>query len=406
MVAPLLPGMRVLVTGGAGFIGSFVVDRLLALGHEVRVFDGLDPQVHPRGVPVYLSSGAELLTGDVRNRGQCAKALEGVEVVVHAAAAVGVAQSLYRVEHYVDVNVRGTATLLQCIAERQHPLRKVVVLTSMTGYGEGVYRRPSDGRHMRVGIRSEGEIQRYGWDPVCPETKEPLEPVPTPEGAELMARNVYALSKRYQEELALSLGSVYRFPVVCLRMFNVYGPRQSLSNPYTGVLAIFLSRLMTGQPPIVYEDGLQTRDFVSVHDVVDAIVAAIASPAADGEVINIGSGVPQSIGEVARVLANVAGVSSIKPTITGQFRRGDVRHCIADLSRARRLLGFTPKVTWEAGLMELARWCKAADAADRFDQADHELRARGLLSERLDAQGGAKYHEAGTHHGEQRPHRV
>ena len=380
--------MRVLVTGGAGFIGSFVVDRLLALGHKVRVLDSLDPQVHPRGVPPYLSPGAELLMGDVRERGRCAEALEGVEVVVHAAAAVGVAQSLYRVEHYVDVNVRGTATLLQCIVERQPPIRKLVVLTSMTGYGEGVYRRPSDGRRLRVGIRTEDEIQRWGWEPVCPETGKPLEPVPTPEGAELMAPNVYALTKRYQEELALSLGSVYRFPVVCLRMFNVYGPRQSLSNPYTGVLAIFLSRLMAGQPPVVYEDGLQTRDFVSVHDVVDAILAAIESHAADREVINIGSGVPRRIADVARMLANVAGVPSIEPTITGQFRRGDVRHCTADLSRARQLLGFEPRVTWEAGLAELVRWCREALSVDRFSQADQELRARGLLTERLSTEAG------------------
>lgn len=388
MMSGLPRSMRVLVTGGAGFIGSFVVDRLLALGYKVRVLDSLDPQVHPRGLPPYLAPGAELLVGDVRDRGQCTEALEGVDAVVHAAAAVGVAQSLYKVEHYVDVNVRGTATLLQCITERQHPLRKLVALTSMTGYGEGVYRRHSDDRRLRVGIRTEEEIQRWGWEPVCPETGEALESVPTPEGAELMARNVYALTKRYQEELALGLGAVYRFPVVCLRMFNIYGPRQSLSNPYTGVLAIFLSRLLAGQPPVVYEDGGQTRDFVSIHDVVDAILLAIGSSAADGEIINIGSGVPRSIAEVARMLATVAGVPSIEPTITGQFRRGDVRHCTADLSRARQLLGFESRVTWEKGLAELVQWCKVAYAVDGFDQADQELRARGLLTERLGADKG------------------
>jgi len=381
--------MRVLVTGGTGFIGSFVVDRLLALGHTVRVLDSLDPQVHPHGLPPYLSSETELLVGDIRDRGRCAEALEDVEVVVHAAAAVGVAQSMYRVEHYVDVNVKGTATLLQCIAERQRPLRKLVVLTSMTGYGEGAYRRLSDGRCLRVGIRTEEEIRRWGWEPACQETGEPLESVPTPEGSELLARNIYALTKRYQEELALSLGAVYQFPVVCLRMFNVYGPRQSLSNPYTGVLAIFLSRLLAGQPPVVYEDGLQTRDFISVHDVVDAILLAIGSSAADGTVINIGSGVPRRIAEVARMLATVAGVPSIEPTITGQFRTGDVRHCIADLSKARQLLGFEPKVAWEAGLTDLVQWCKVASAVDRFDQADQELRARGLLTERLSTERGA-----------------
>ena len=225
--------MQVLVTGGAGFIGSFLVDRLLTAGHQVRLLDNLDPQVH-HGRPSYLVPEAELLVGDVRNRQDCIKALEGVDALVHAAAAVGVAQSLYQIEHYVDVNVRGAATLLQCLAERRRPLAKLIVLTSMTGYGEGMYRRPSDGRLLRVGIRTEAEIRRSGWEPVCPETAEPLEPVPTPEWAALLAQNVYALTKRYQEELALSLRAVYDFPVVCLRMFNVYGPRQSPQQPVHG----------------------------------------------------------------------------------------------------------------------------------------------------------------------------
>jgi len=379
--------MRVLITGGAGFIGSFLVDRFLALGHEVRVLDSLDPQVHPQGRPTHFPLEVELLVADIRDRLQCSKALEGIDTVVHAAAAVGVAQSLYQVEHYVDVNVRGTATLLDCLAERRQRLVKLIVLTSMTGYGEGLYRRLSDGRLLRVGIRTEDEIRRSGWEPVCPETAVPLEPVPTPEGSELLARNVYALTKRYQEELALSLGGVYDFPVVCLRMFNVYGPRQSLSNPYTGVLAIFLSRLLVGQPPVVYEDGGQTRDFVSVHDVVDAILAAIESSAADGEVINIGSGVPRRIRDVARTLAEVAGVPGIEPTITGQFRQGDVRHCAADTYRAHRLLGFEPKVAWEKGLDELVRWCRGASSMDRFAQADQELRQHGLLTERMTPEG-------------------
>ena len=375
--------MRVLVTGGAGFIGSFLVDHLARVGHQVRVLDSLDPQVHPDGPPKYLSPQAELLVGDIRDKQRCLEALDGIDAVIHAAAAVGVAQSLYRVEHYVDVNVRGTATLLECLAERKQPLRKLVIPTSMTGYGEGMYRRPSDGELLRVQIRTEEQIQRGGWEPVCPETHEPLEAVPTSEDAELFARNVYALTKRYQEELALSLGAVYDFPVVCLRLFNVYGPRQSLSNPYTGVLAIFLSRLLAGQSPVVYEDGRQSRDFISVHDVVAAFMAAIERPEAAGVVMNIGSGTPRSIGEVARTLATLVNVPDMEPTITGQFRQGDVRHCTADLSRARQLLGFTPQVSWEDGLIELAQWCRDASTQDHFAQADKELRQRGLVSAQL-----------------------
>jgi dTDP-L-rhamnose 4-epimerase len=376
--------MHILVTGGAGFIGSFLVDRLLAEGHAVRVFDCLDPQVHPGGRPTHLAERVELLVGDVRDGATCEEAVRDVDAVVHAAAAVGVAQSLYRVQHYVDVNVAGTAALLQSLAEgRGRSLAKLVVLTSMTGYGEGLYRRRSDGRLLRVEIRTEEDIRRWGWDPVCPETGEVLEPVPTPEDAEMTARNVYALTKRYQEELALALGAVYGWPVACLRMFNVYGPRQSLANPYTGVLAIFLSRLLAGETPVVYEDGAQTRDFVSVHDVVDAVVASLGTSAVDGQVVNVGSGVPRRIADVARALAAAAGVPRVEPLVTGQLRCGDVRHCTAAIDRARALLGWAPRVAWEAGLAELIAWSRQAFREDQFARADDELRARGLVSERI-----------------------
>jgi len=371
--------MRVLVTGGAGFIGSFVVERLAGAGHEVRILDVLDPQVHGRATPE-RPAGAELLPGDVRDRGACRRALAGIDAVVHAAAAVGVGQSLYRIEHYVDVNVRGTATLLECLVEQAPRPAKLVVLTSMTGYGEGLYRRLADGVPVRVDPRTLEQIRRHGWEPVCPETGGPLAPLPTPESAALRARNVYALTKRYQEELALNLGAVYGLPVVCLRLFNVYGPRQSLGNPYTGVLAIFLGRLLAGEPPVVYEDGRQTRDFVSVHDVADAVLAALGTPAADGEVVNIGSGVPRPIGEVAATLSRLVTGGRIAPRITGEFRHGDVRHCTAEASRAARLLDWAPRVGWEDGLAELVAWARGAGGADGFARADGELRARGLVA--------------------------
>ena len=382
--------MRVLVTGGAGFIGSFLVDRLLIAGHTVRVLDALDPQAHPHGPRAYLAPEAELRVGDIRDRGACDAALGGVDVVVHAAAAVGVAQSLYRVEHYLDVNVRGTATLLDAIAARGG-VERLVVLTSMTAYGEGPYRRPSDGRVQRVAARSEPDILQWGWEPVCPETHEALVAVPTPEDAELTGRNVYALTKRYQEELTLSLGAVYGFPVLCLRLFNVYGPRQSLANPYTGVVAIFLSRLLTGQPPVVYEDGGQTRDFISVHDVTAAVAAAIERPLPGTGVVNIGSGVPRRIEDVARALARVAGLPDVEPRVTGQFRRGDIRHCFADVHRARAWLGFAPRVSWEAGIAELAREAAERPVRDGLAGAEAELRARALLTERLPAPKGVSH---------------
>lgn len=380
---------RILVTGGAGFIGSFLVERLVEDGHAVRVLDNLDPQIHPSGEPPALPGGVDFRRGDVRDRATCDRALDDVDAVVHAAAAVGVGQSMYRVEHYVDVNVRGTATLLDAIHARATPLHKLVVLTSMTVYGEGLYRRPADGGLLRIGIRSEADIRRFGWEPVDPHSHERLVPAPTSEHAELLGRNVYALSKRHQEEYALSVGGVYGFPVVCLRLFNVFGPRQSLGNPYTGVIAIFLSRLLSGEPPIVYEDGRQTRDFVSVHDVVRAVRLALTTAAADGTVVNIGSGVPREIGGIARTLARLTGRPAIEPRITHQFRRGDVRHCVADLSRARAL-GFTPAVAWEAGLAEIVEWARTARVDDRSAQAERELRERHLLGDAPLTPGGVR----------------
>lgn len=379
--------MQALVTGGAGFIGSFVADRMASEGWSVRLLDNLDAQVHPDGRPAYVTPGAELVRGDVRDRHAVTAALDGVDVVVHAAGAVGVAQSLYRVEHYVDVNVRGTATLLDCLATRKPKLRKLVTFTSMTQYGEGLYQRPSDGALLRVRARTADDIARFGWEPVCPDTHEVLTPVPTPEDAALLAVNVYALTKRYQEELTLSLGAVYDLPAVCLRLFNVYGPRQSLSNPYTGVLAIFLSRLLAGQRPVVYEDGSQTRDFVSVRDVADAVMAAVATPAADGRVVNVGSGVRRRIADIAVTAATLVERPDLAPETTGQFRLGDIRHCTADTSRARDLLGFAARVDWEESLLELLAWCRQAPSADRFTQAQSELAARGLVSDRLGTGG-------------------
>jgi dTDP-L-rhamnose 4-epimerase len=370
----------VLVTGGAGFIGSFVADRLVAAGHTVRVLDNLDSQVHPGGPPAYLAPGMELVVGDVRDAGTLRRVLDGIDAVVHAAAAVGVGQSLYRVEHYVDANVRGTATLLQAIQDRADRIHKLIVFTSMTAYGEGLYRRPSDGQLLRPAIRSEEDVARYGWEPACPQTGEPLEPVATPEDSALLGRNVYALTKRWQEDLTLSLGDVYGFPVVCLRLFNVYGPRQSLSNPYTGVLAIFLARLLAGERPVVYEDGDQSRDFISVHDVAEIALQVLTDDRADGCVLNLGSGQPRRIGDIGRTLATLTGREDLQPHVTRQFRRGDVRHCTADVARARATLGFAPRVAWEDGLRELLAWSRETTVADHFDRAHGELERRSLLS--------------------------
>lgn len=370
---------NILITGGAGFIGSYLAEYFLAQGQYVRVLDNLDPQVHPLGRPAYLSPNVELIVADVRDRSALTNAFDGADIVIHCAAAVGVAQSLYRVQHYIDTNAGGTAALLETLIALKQPLQKLVVFSSMTGYGEGVYRHPDTGTLVRVPIRTPADIKRWGWDMVDPDSGTVLEPVPTPEDSTLLARNVYALSKRYQEELALSLSEIYDIPTVCLRLFNVYGPRQSLSNPYTGVLAIFLSRLLQGESPIIYEDGGQSRDFVSVHDVVRATALAVDNPLSNGQIFNVGSGVARPIGAIARTLAQLIGREDLAPTITGQFRKGDIRHCIADISRIQALLGFAPQTDWEQSLRELIAWASTAPSADRSEQADQELRAHSLL---------------------------
>jgi dTDP-L-rhamnose 4-epimerase len=370
--------MEILITGGAGFIGSHVAERLAALGARVTILDRLDPQVHPGGEPPWRPAAASLVVADVLDREPLRRALESADAVVHCAAAVGVAQSLYRPFAFASANVAGTALLLELLAERRRPLARLVLLGSNTEYGEGLYRRPSDGRLLRVTARTEDGIRRRGWEPACPDTGEPLEPVPTPESAALLAVNPYALTKRYQEELALALGSIHGLPVVCLRLFNVYGPRQSLANPYTGVLAIFLARLLAGEAPAVYEDGGQSRDFVSVHDVVEAVARALERPGLAGEVINVASGVPRRIADCARDLAAGLGVG-ILPAITGRFRSGDIRHCTADLTRAGERLEYAPRVSWEAGLAELVEWARAAPTADHFQSADAEMARRGLV---------------------------
>ena len=376
--------LSVLVTGGAGFIGSFLVDRLVRDGHRVRILDNFDARVHVHGRPAHLNADAELRVADVRDIDAVRSAVDDIDTIVHCAAAVGVGQSAYEVARYVGTNVEGTANLLQAIIDSKRALKRLIVFASMTGYGEGVYVRPSDGARMRVGIRREEDIVAHGWEPTCPQTKEPLVAHPTDEDAALMATNIYALTKRYQEELALSSGRTFGFPVVCFRLFNVFGPRQSLSNPYTGVLSIFLSRLLKGHPPVVYEDGNQSRDFISVHDVVHEVLLALESPRADGQVVNLGSGSAQRIGAAATTLASILGTPEIGPDVTGQYRKGDVRHCIADIGRARHLLGFEPTVSWQQGLGELIDWARQSPSEDRFEQAQRELVRHGLLSARLD----------------------
>ena len=368
---------KILVTGGAGFIGSYIVDRLVDEGHEVVILDNLDPQVHPEGQkPAYLNAEAKFIEGDVRDKETIKQALEGVEVVFHEAGAVGVGQSMYQIEHYVDVNTMGTAKLLDFLVNNETGVKKVVVAASMSSYGEGLYECTTCGP-CRPHLRSEGQMAEGGWEPRCPSCGTPASPIPTPEEAALHCNSIYAITKKDQEEMCLLIGKTYGIPVVSLRYFNVYGPRQSLSNPYTGVAAIFMSRIKNDRPPVVYEDGLQTRDFVSVEDVVEANLLAMERSEADGQIFNVGTGRALTIRGVAEILAEAYG-KSIRPDVTEKFRKGDVRHCYADNSKIRKLLGFSPRIDFEKGMEALISWSQTVEAVDYFEQAKAELEAKGL----------------------------
>jgi dTDP-L-rhamnose 4-epimerase len=368
--------MRVLVTGGAGFIGSHLADRLLEAGHEVRILDALDPQVHD-GVPPYLAPEAELVVGDVRDHDAVRGALEGVDRLVHFAAAVGVGQSMYEIERYTSVNALGAAVVLEEALQVKDHLEKMVVASSMSIYGEGLYRCPQENVEVSPPQRPTEQLVRREWELVCPSCGSRLEALPTPETKPLTPTSVYAIGKRDHEELFLAVGAAYDVPATALRFFNVYGPRQALSNPYTGVAAIFASRLLNGRRPVIFEDGRQSRDFVHVRDVAEAVHAALEPGSADGVSVNVGGGSPVTVYDVAEALARGLGFE-IEPEIRNEFRAGDIRHCFADVSRARDLLGFTSAVAFADGMSELAEWLAGQTAKDRVGEATDALAARGL----------------------------
>ncbi|HYC05569.1 MAG TPA: NAD-dependent epimerase/dehydratase family protein [Azospirillaceae bacterium] len=367
----------ILITGGAGFIGSHLADLLLAQGHRVRALDCLVAQVHPdRRRPDYLDPEVELIVGDVRDPDAVRRSLEGVDEVVHFAAAVGVGQSMYQVAEYTGINDLGTAVLLEALIEK--PVAKLLVASSMSIYGEGLYRTPS-GQIVEGEERPAEQMKRGEWE-VRSASGEVLTPLPTPEEKRPALASIYALGKYVQERQCLLIGNAYGIPTAAMRFFNVYGTRQALSNPYTGVLAIFASRLLNGNRPLVFEDGRQMRDFVSVKDVARACALALEKPGAAGHTFNVGSGRSYTVRQIGEALAETIGKSHIQAEITNKFRVGDIRHCFADIAKARALLGYEPRVELEDGLGELAEWLSGQVAVDRVDQAAAELARRGLTA--------------------------
>jgi dTDP-L-rhamnose 4-epimerase len=366
---------KILITGGAGFIGSHLSDELLGKGYSVRILDNISEQVHGKHErPDYLNGDVEVIKGDVRDPDMLEKALKGIDSVYHFAAMVGVGQSMYEIVDYTDVNNLGTASLLEELIKR--PVEKLVVASSMSIYGEGLYKNV-EGEIVPGFERTLEQLKAHQWELRDHQGGE-LKPVATPETKQPSLASIYALSKFDQERMCLIVGRTYNIPTVALRFFNVYGPRQALSNPYTGVLAIFASRLLNDNPPMIFEDGGQMRDFVSVYDVAQACRLALETPEAGGRVFNIGSGHHFTVREVAERMSSVMNKTFIEPQITGKYRAGDIRHCFADISQARALLGYEPRVSFEEGLAELVEWLEGQAAVDRVAQASAELSRRGL----------------------------
>jgi dTDP-L-rhamnose 4-epimerase len=369
---------NVLVTGGAGFIGSHLVDALVEQGYRVRVLDALVPQVHGEDAkPSYLNSAAEFIQGDVCDRQLVNDALEGIDVVFHEAAEVGVGQSMYEIERYVRANDLGTAVLLEAILARRPQIKKLIVASSMSIYGEGAYTCEGCGS-VAPQLRPAEQLLDRRWEMECPNCGKQLSPAPTSEEKPLFPTSVYAVTKQDQEQFCLAVGRSYGIPAVALRYFNVYGTRQALSNPYTGVCAIFSARLLNGNRPMVFEDGEQTRDFVHVSDIVQANLLALESDRANYQAINVGTGRATSVRAVSRLLAQGLGLD-LDPEIVAKYREGDIRHCVADISKARTLLGYEPKVSLEQGIPELLSWVRAQAAKDQVASATAELESRQLV---------------------------
>jgi dTDP-L-rhamnose 4-epimerase len=366
----------VLVTGGAGFIGSHVVDVLVERGYRVRVYDKLVEQVHGDAGPCHVHEDAEFVHGDMLDEETLRQALVGVNAIVHDAAEVGVGQSMYEIRRYVGANTGGTAVLLELLANETHSVERIVVASSMSIYGEGAYVCDEHGA-VSPGLRGSEQLANKEWEAGCPVCGVPVAPVATPESKPLQPTSIYAISKMDQELMCLAVGAAYGIDVVALRYFNTYGARQSLSNPYTGVGAIFSSRLLNGRPPLVFEDGLQLRDFVHVSDIARANLLALETTSVRGEAINIGSGDPVSVLDVAHSLAARLDVD-LAPDVMERARSGDIRHCWADIGKARTLLGYEPSVRFDDGMAELVEWVRKQTADDRVQAAHAELVARGL----------------------------
>jgi dTDP-L-rhamnose 4-epimerase len=375
--------MNVLVTGGAGFIGHHTANALAKQGCNVRVLDSLLPQVHtdPRESINRLERSVQFVSGDIRNHADVIRALEGVDAVYHFAAETGVGQSMYEIARYVDVNVRGTAVLCECMSTLRGKIIRLILASSRAVYGEGAYRCENCGDVYPSESRSQVTLAGRRWDFDCPSCSHGLTPRPTPESAPLHPISVYGITKQAQEQLCATFSGAFHVPTVILRFFNVLGPGQSLTNPYTGIASIFCSRMFAEESAEVYEDGAMLRDFVHVRDVVQANLKALGVSHPGTSVFNIGSARPLSVLRLAELLKEVIGSpSSIQ--ISGRYRIGDIRHCWADIARARDVMGYEPEVSAIDALRDVVEYArsqgKLSAQESALDTAIDELASKGL----------------------------
>ena len=370
---------KILITGGAGFIGSHIADELLEHGYDVRALDVLASQVHGEHAalarPAYLSPDVELFAGDIRDPEAVSRALEGVDSVLHLASVVGLGQSMYEIAHFTSVNILGTAVLLEALVRT--PVERLVVASCLSVYGEGLY-RIAGGALTEGRERPHFRLKDRDWD-VRDTSGALMSAVATPESKRLAPASVYAISKCDQERLCMTVGAAYGVPTVVLRLGEVYGARQAVANPHAGMLSVCAARYLNDEPPLIFEDGEQQRDFVNVRDVATAFRLALESPRAEGGIFNIASGCGQTVRNIARDLGAALGKWAIEPRITGEYRIGDIRHCFADISLARSVLGYEPHVTLCDGLRELATSLAGQTVADHSEEASEELALRGLM---------------------------
>ncbi|NMC74629.1 MAG: NAD-dependent epimerase/dehydratase family protein [Geobacteraceae bacterium] len=370
---------HVLITGGAGFIGSHIADLLVDHGHCVRIIDLLDPQIHGngKGFPRYSNPAVECMQGDVRNPADIRKALQGIDVVYHCASFTGVGQSMYQMRSYLDTNSTGTATLLEAIVTQSLPIKRFVLASSRAVYGEGTHHCLTHGI-LYPGMRNRCDMERGRFEVYCPSCGQALEALPTEEERPLTPFSLYGWTKKHQEDLCLYAADIFGLPVTILRFFNVYGSRQSLKNPYTGILSVFHSRISAGHPVSIYERGIPGRDFIHVSDVARANLLALEKNVAPGTCINIGTGKMVSVREIAVLLGERLGTS---PEIidTDEFRVGDVCRCYADLARAKSLLGFHSHIDLEQGIDEFVGWALREETEDLYLKAVEELKSHGLF---------------------------